>query len=245
MSTRAPRPRTTGRGTGNGAANPSVITELRSRYDILTHSQKRIAETIVNNPSFVAFATVDKFAARLGVSPWTIMRFAYRMGSPATRDSRSRYASWSSKGCAPTARAARTSRLISATPSSPSRCGTTSRFSTALRRSFDPDDLDRAVDLIVKAERVAVVGGVTAYGIAYYAAVTLDRVRPGVGLLSGKPVPAGPLVDMGAGDVLLAFSFPRMRARPSARSRPRGIAASVSLRSPTRRSRRCVARWTC
>ncbi len=62
------------------SGTPGVIGALRRRYDELTHSQKRIAETIVEDPRFVAFATLDKFSARLGVSPSTIVRFAYRIG---------------------------------------------------------------------------------------------------------------------------------------------------------------------
>ena len=61
-------------------APQDVISELRRNYDELTQSQKRIAEAIVEDPEFVAFATVDKFAARLSVSPSTVVRFAYRIG---------------------------------------------------------------------------------------------------------------------------------------------------------------------
>src|SRR5690349_14150311 len=53
---------------GNGAAPATdVIGAVRRSYDELTRSQKRIAEAIVDDPEFVAFATVDKMAARLGV----------------------------------------------------------------------------------------------------------------------------------------------------------------------------------
>ena len=63
-----------------------VISELRRGYDELTQSQKRIAEAIVEDPEFVAFATVDKMAARLGVSPSTVVRFAYRIGLNGYQD---------------------------------------------------------------------------------------------------------------------------------------------------------------
>lgn len=69
------------------AAQPgNVIEELRAKYDQLTQSQKRIAEAIVEDPQFVAFATVDKLANRLGVSPSTIVRFAYRLGIDGYND---------------------------------------------------------------------------------------------------------------------------------------------------------------
>src|SRR5262245_65910109 len=58
----------------------NVIEELRRRYDLLTHSQKRIAEYIVDQSQAVAFSTVDQMAAQLGVNPSTIVRFCYRLG---------------------------------------------------------------------------------------------------------------------------------------------------------------------
>src|ERR1700704_3701613 len=56
------------------------MTELQRNYADLTQAQKRIAEAIVEDPEFVAFATVDKLSARLGIASSTIVRFAYRLG---------------------------------------------------------------------------------------------------------------------------------------------------------------------
>src|ERR687895_2795501 len=67
-------------------APQDVISELRRGYDELTKSQKRIAEAIVEDPEFVAFATVDKMASRLGVSPSTVVRFTYRLGLTGYQD---------------------------------------------------------------------------------------------------------------------------------------------------------------
>jgi DNA-binding MurR/RpiR family transcriptional regulator len=57
-----------------------VLSAVRRKYDELTHSQKRIAEAIVEDPEFVAFATVDKLAERISVAPSTVVRFAYKIG---------------------------------------------------------------------------------------------------------------------------------------------------------------------
>ena len=57
-----------------------MLRDLQESYAALTQSQKRIAEAIVDDPEFVAFATIDKFASRLGVASSTIVRFAYRLG---------------------------------------------------------------------------------------------------------------------------------------------------------------------
>lgn len=202
------------------SGTPGVIGALRRRYDELTHSQKRIAETIVEDPRFVAFATLDKFSARLGVSPSTIVRFAYRIGLSGYPELQEQVRELVLKGL-PDA---------SGNGDSAAHLGETV-FAESLRHDLEilqrtaerlqAEDLDRAVDLIVGAERVCIVGGVTAFGIAYYAAVTLDRVRKGVVLLSGRPVPTGPLLDLSEGDVLLAFSFP-----PYAKSTLGSIAAA-------------------
>jgi DNA-binding MurR/RpiR family transcriptional regulator len=195
--------------TVDDLAPQDVISELRRRYDELTNSQKRIAETIVEDPQFVAFATVDKFAARLGVSPSTIVRFSYRLGLsgyPELQD--------------------QVRELVLATlrtKAEPGQDGATSHlgktvFAESLRHDLELltrtaerlelADLDRAVDLIVGAGRVRVVGGVTAFGVAFYAAATLDRLRENVVLLGGTAPPTGALIDMDEGDVLLAFTFP-------------------------------------
>jgi DNA-binding MurR/RpiR family transcriptional regulator len=226
MSTATPQPAADGQG---------VITELRRRYDALTNSQKRIAETIVDDPSFVAFATVDKFAARLGVSPSTIVRFAYRIGLSGYPELQDQVRELVLKGL-------RTHGADG--DDAVAHLGSTV-FAESMRHDIqlldrtaerlEQADLDRAVELIVAARRVAVAGGVTAYGVAYYATVTLDRVREGVVLLSNAPVPTGPIVDLREGDVLLALSFP-----PYARStlgvidaaRARGVSIVAITDSP-------------
>jgi DNA-binding MurR/RpiR family transcriptional regulator len=198
--------------TGKQAADgqtkvKGVIADLRKRFDELTDSQKRVAETIVEDPQFVAFATVDKFAARLGVSPSTIVRFAYRIGLSGYPELQEQVRE----------------HFVTGLRNDGSGDGATSHLgdgvvADSLRHDLEilgrtaerlqADDLGRAIDLLVAAERVRVAGGVTAFSIAYYAALTLDRVRAGVVLLRGNPVQAGPLLDMGPGDALLAFSFP-------------------------------------
>jgi DNA-binding MurR/RpiR family transcriptional regulator len=188
------------------AAHESVISGLRRRYDELTDSQKRIAETIVEDPHFVAFATVDKFAARLGVSPSTIVRFAYRLGLAGYPELQEQVR-----------------ELVLATLRAPDDAGAAAHlgdgvFGESIRHDIEllhrtaqrlnEEDLQKAVTMLIDAERVRVVGGVTAFSIAYYAATTLERVRSRVALLNGSPVPTGVLLEMEEGDVLLAFSFP-------------------------------------
>jgi DNA-binding MurR/RpiR family transcriptional regulator len=205
----------------NEASRDDVITSLRERYDELTDSQKRIAETIVDDPQFVAFATVDKFAARLRVSPSTIVRFAYRLGLsgyPELQD-QVRELVLGTLNASSGEPADLTEHLGDGVIAESLAHDVTLLQRTITRLRLQ--DIEQAVDWIVDAERVRVVGGVTAYSAAYYTSVTLERVRDRIALLDGGPVPAGPLIEMEAGDVVLAYSF-----APYARSTQYVLAAA-------------------
>ena len=184
-----------------------VVSELRRRYDQLTDSQKRIAETIVDDPQFVAFATVDKFAGRLNVSPSTIVRFAYRLGLSGYPELQQQVRvlvldsinTPVSTGDDPTSHLGDSVFAQSLTHDMELLRRTATRLQSA--------DLERAVAFLFDAERVRIVGGVTAYSAAYYSAVTLERMRNRVVLLDGGPAFTGALLEMEPGDALLAFCF--------------------------------------
>ena len=201
----------TGSPASEAAKQPDVISELRKGYDALTQSQKRIAEAIVEDPEFVAFATVDKMAARLGVSPSTVVRFAYRIGLNGYQELQDRVRT-----------IVRQQMRSNAMPADGEQSLTSHLGDTVFARSFEHDlenlrrtilglsieDLDRAVDLLVKARRVYVIGGMTSHSVAYFASLALDRVRGDTHLLAGDAASAAPLLSLTADDVLLVFTFP-------------------------------------
>lgn len=192
-------------------APQDVISELRRGYDELTSSQKRIAEAIVEDPEFVAFATVDKMAARLGVSPSTVVRFAYRIGLNGYQELQDRVRE-----------RVRSQMRSSAFENDGERGATAHLGDTVYAKSFDHDlenlrrtilgidveDLDRAVAALVDARRIYVVGGATSHTVAYYAALVLDRMRGETVLLTGDAAAVPALASLTAEDALLVFTFP-------------------------------------
>ena len=207
-----------------------VMFELRRDYDQLTPSQKRIAEAIVEDPEFVAFATVDKLAARLGVSPSTVVRFAYRIGLNGYQDLQDRVRVL-----------VRSQMRSNVLPAGGEPGLTTHLGDSVFASSFDHDleilrrtivglnveDLDRAVTILVEARRVYVVGGTTSHSVAYYAALALDRMRGEIHLLAGDPASAAPLLSITDEDALLVLTCP-----------PYGRAASGSPTGPAARAPR-------
>lgn len=193
------------------APSEDVVVELRHRYDELTQSQKRIAEAIVEDPEFIAFATVDQVATKLGVSPATVVRFAYRMGLDGYPDLQGRVrqlvrAQIRRAVAAPDGHDAVTVHLDD------------SVFARSLaldiedlRRTvqgLDLKQLERAVSVLDAAERLFVFGGLGSYAAAYFAGVTLDRLRGrSVALDANDALNAARLADATASDALVVFTF--------------------------------------
>jgi DNA-binding MurR/RpiR family transcriptional regulator len=193
-----------------GDAAPDVIQAVRHAYDELTKSQKRIAEAIVDDPEFVAFATVDKMASRLDVSPSTVVRFTYRLGLTGYQDLQERV------------RTLVRSQMRSATADVDELDLLGHLGDTAFRHSFeqdldhlrrtiaglDPAVLEEAIELLVSARRVLVAGDGTAYGVAHFLSLALDRTRGQTDLVRADGDSVGRLVDITSDDVMVAFTFP-------------------------------------
>lgn len=187
-----------------------VIQSLRQRFDELTRSQKRIAEAIVEDPEFVAFATVDKMAAKLGVSPSTVVRFTYRLGLNGYQDLQERV------------RTLVRSQMRSSSAVMDEQQVLSHLGDSTFARSFDQDldhlrrtiagldesVLTRAVETLATARRVAVTADGSAFSVAYYTGLVFDRVRGDVTMVQANADSVGRLTDLGPEDALLAFTFP-------------------------------------
>jgi DNA-binding MurR/RpiR family transcriptional regulator len=194
------------------AESANVIEELRRRYDLLTHSQKRIAEYIVDQAQAVAFSTVDQMAAQLGVNPSTIVRFCYRLGLNGFPDLQERMRQ------VVRGQLSRADEQVETGATGAHLQGTTFGESLAhdlrnLQRTImglTADDLNRAVDQLVAARRVCVVAGFSAFSLAHYFGLVLSRLRPDVHILAAdEGVTKVRLAETNALDCLVAFTFPR------------------------------------
>ena len=184
------------------------MTELQKNYADLTQAQKRIAEAIVDNPEFVAFATVDKLSAQLGIASSTIVRFAYRLGLDGYPELQERV------------RVLVRSRLRGADDegddSSIAHLGD-STAAASLRHDLDnlrntiaeldAETVEKAVDVICRARRVFFTGGLASGPLAEYTAHTFNRLRGGAQVLSLGDT-AAEILGLTPDDALVVFSFP-------------------------------------
>ena len=189
-----------------------VIDELRRRYDRLTHSQKRIAEYIVEHPQAVAFSTVDQMAGELDVNPSTIVRFTYRLGLNGFPDLQERMRE------VVRGQLSRTGDPINESQAAGHLEGTS--FGASLSHDWqnlhhtisglDAEAFNRAISLLTRSRRVYVVAGFTTFPVAHYFALVLDRLRSDVSLLASNDAFATPrLVEIKPDDCVLAVTFPR------------------------------------
>jgi DNA-binding MurR/RpiR family transcriptional regulator len=186
-----------------------VIETVRQQYDGLTQSQKRIAEAIVDDPEFVAFATVDKLGHRLGVSPSTIVRFAYKVGLDGYQDLQDRVRTLvrsQMRGSGGPAADGGTTHLGDTTYAA--SLGRDVDHLQRTIRGLDRATLDRAVSILSSADRIFVSGDITSYSVAYYTALAANRARGKVHLVKGDGEGAARLIEIGPDDALLAFTFP-------------------------------------
>jgi DNA-binding MurR/RpiR family transcriptional regulator len=186
-----------------------VISELRRAYDELTQSQKQIAEAIVEDPEFVAFATVDKMAARLNVSPSTVVRFAYRLGLNGYQDLQDRVRTLVRSQMRLNAATGDGTDLTAHLGDSVFAKSLSHDLENVRRTvlNLNLTDLERAVRIIVEARRVYVLGGATSHAIAFYASLALDRMRGETILIDRETTAASSLRSMSEADAFLVFTF--------------------------------------
>jgi DNA-binding MurR/RpiR family transcriptional regulator len=190
----------------------NVIEELRRRYDLLTHSQKRIAEYIVDQSQAVAFSTVDQMAAQLGVNPSTIVRFCYRLGLNGFPDLQERMRQ------VVRGQLSRADEQVETGASGAHLQGTAFGDSLThdlrnLQRTImglTVDDLNRAVDQLVAARRVYVMAGFSAFALSHYFGLVLSRIRSDVHTITAdEGVSKVRLAEITSLDCFVAFTFPR------------------------------------
>jgi DNA-binding MurR/RpiR family transcriptional regulator len=192
-------------------ASQDVLSAVRRKYDELTHSQKRIAEAIVEDPEFVAFATVDKLSERLSVAPSTVVRFAYKLGLNGYPDLQEQVRQIVRGHIRGKASVAEGDDGLAEHLESGGHAGSLLQDLENLRQtiaSLDGDRLDEAVAALAGARSLFVTGGYASGALAAYAALTLERIRGQAFLienLGGRQVPA--LFSASSEDALLVIGF--------------------------------------
>jgi DNA-binding MurR/RpiR family transcriptional regulator len=192
-------------------------------YEQLSVTDRRLADVVTANKKDLLAYSATELAALAGASKASAARFFRRLGYAGFSDFRQHVRAQVSQQ-SPLARIGRTPARQSASARLQAHVqGDVARLNSLLD-SLAPDGLAQALDLLVRARRVWIVGYRNGCMTAFYASALLSQVRHDVNLLnelSGRE--AEFLADLNDKDLLLAVDFRRRTSRL-----PRIVAAARS-----------------
>ena len=191
----------------------NLLQEIHRRMPSLSKGQQRIANFIINSYEQAAFMTAARLGETVGVSESTVVRFAYALGLegyPALQD--------------------RMQEMVLGRLTSVQRAQLASGlkknevFKTVLTTDMnsirttmemaDEDQFDQAVDLILKARKVFVLGLRSAMPLAMFLAYYLDYICGDVITFSANIQDLREtMVRMNDQDAFICISFPRYSSR--------------------------------
>jgi DNA-binding MurR/RpiR family transcriptional regulator len=186
----------------------AIAPRISEAADVLTPSERRLADVVLDDPQAVAFGTVASLAARAGTSGPTVVRFATKLGYQGFADLQSEAQREIADALRPATTRIRerpagavVARVLEAD---------LENVRTTLA-AIEPDAFDDAIALLSdRRRRVFVLAGEIARGVGIVLVTQLDLLRDGVVALGGTPVRiARQLADVAEGDVVIAIEHRR------------------------------------
>lgn len=192
-------------------SEPTTIELLvKGEFDGLSAAQKKVAEYLLLHPDECALWTAKQISREAGVSEATVIRLAYALGFGNFSDMqqhlrermlRSSAAAWSEPSAADSA------------PDEANRLAGVIENDIAilkqLRQQLDMDDLWKAADLLVRADRVLVAGYRASHAAAYWFSLMLGMIRDDVRLCPSGGDEYAELFQLTEKSAAVVISFPR------------------------------------
>jgi DNA-binding MurR/RpiR family transcriptional regulator len=185
-----------------------VAERIEARRDVLSPTERQVAEVVLRDPESVAFGTVARVAEAASTSGASVVRLATRLGYPGF------------SGLQAAVQSAIGQQLRPAVERIRGESGS-DVVDRTLRAELDnvhrtlaavaPDDFGRALDLLADRRRdVLVVAGDAETGVGAMFATALALVREGVSQVSGSDVAvARQLAGCGPDTVVVALDLRR------------------------------------
>ena len=187
-----------------------LINNINSQYRKLSKGQKLIAKYVLENYDKVAFMTASKLSEEVGVSESTVVRFANALGYSGYPKLQDALEELMKNKLTAVQRIDLVDENKSSSDILKSVLKEDSRNLRETLENIDENAFEDAVDKIIKAKRVYVLGLRSSYTIAQYLGFYLDRVIDNIQVIK---------MDMGdtfeqiarinKDDVLIAITFPR------------------------------------
>ena len=195
--------------------NHDILAVIQENMHTFSKGQKRIANFILDSYDKAAFMTASKLGKRVGVSESTVVRFAAELGYDGYPDMQR------------TLQKMIRSRLTSVQriEVANDRLGDQDLLSMVLQsdiekirltlEELDRDSFDRAVEAIVSARRIYIIGVRSSASIATFLTFYLNLIFDNVVEVTANTASEvfERLLRVGEGDVVIGVSFPRYSSR--------------------------------
>lgn len=195
--------------------NKDLLKVIENKYEDFSKGQKKIADYIFENSDKVAYMTANKLAKTVGVSDSTVVRFAVEIGFPGYPE------------FLKTLREVVSSKLTSVqrmeiTSSSFSKEEVLDKVINAdidkLKKTLlniNRDDFNNAVETIIKAKTIYILGVRSAASIANFLGFNFNLMFDNVKLVSTTSVSEmfEQILNIDKDDVIVGISFPRYSRR--------------------------------
>ena len=195
--------------------NRDILAVIQENLHTFSKGQKKIANFILESYDKAAFMTASRLGKRVGVSESTVVRFAAELGYDGYPDMQ--------KSLQKMIRNRLTSvQRIEVTND---RLGDQDLLSMVLQsdiekirltlEELDRDSFDKAVEAIVSARRIYIIGVRSSASIATFLSFYCNLIFENVALVSANTSSEifESLLRVGPGDVVIGVSFPRYSSR--------------------------------
>ena len=185
------------------------LYNISQRFDSLTHSQKTVANYMMENLNSIAFNTLEDVAIRIGVSTTTIIRFARTLGYDGYSNMQKDIQNNIKNKVSLPERFSQTLKLPKHQLLHDSFANDIQNIQETLD-SLSEEDLQKALNTISSANHIYVLGMRSSFSLAYYMASRLGQIKKNVRLIqsAGMTFPEE-VASAEKGDVCIAYFFPR------------------------------------
>ncbi len=192
-----------------------IILRIRTGYEKFSKNQKILANYILQNPSEVAFISINEFAGKVQISPATITRFVRKAGYESYAEFQKALYEESSGPPFAKFKTMLKSRMDENDPEDALRWSI-SNGGELLNKLYTPklqQAFFRSTQLLLKSDKIYIAGQRSSYTAAYYLAFMFQQMRENVHLVSlvSTAFPTE-FIDITPKDCLVLVSYSRYTA---------------------------------
>lgn len=186
-----------------------LLSRITDKYHILTNSQQKVANYISENIDKIAFITLDELASKIDVSTTTIIRFARKLGFNGYSDMQQSIQDDVMGKVSLPERLSASINIQQDDLLALSIQNDIANINSTIEKLSD-DVFQEAINAIVEAKKVYVLGLRSAFSLAFYMESRLGQIKKGVHLIQaiGMLFPEE-VIDAGQGDLCIVYLFPR------------------------------------